>query len=119
MLHCLDKAALYTIEMTLGKRIKAARQRLRPKVTQGAVGAHFGITDKAVSGWERDEDRPDLDKIAKLAEILKVPAKWLLAGKGAPPAPDSLESIVDELDPQGRALLEAMAQTLLKQRGAA
>lgn len=105
--------------MTLGKRIKAARERLRPKMTQGAVGAYFEITDKAVSGWERDEDRPDLGKIAKLAEILKVPSKWLLAGEGGPPAPDSLESIMEDLDPQARALLEAIAQTLLKQRGAA
>lgn len=105
--------------MTLGKRIKAARERLRPKVTQGDLGEHFDITDKAVSGWERDSDRPDLAKIAKLARILKVPSAWLLDGKGPPPAPDALESILEQLDPSGRALLEAMAQTLLAQRGAA
>lgn len=102
--------------MTLGKRIKLARERLRPKVTQGDVGEHFGITDKAVSGWERDSERPDLAKIAKLARFLKVPSNWLLDGKGPPPSPDSLESLMERMEPGERAMLEAMAQTLLKQR---
>src|SRR6185437_6362162 len=73
LLHCPSKAMLYTVEMTLGKRIRAARKRLDPPMTQGAVGAEFGVTDKAISGWERDIDRPDLAKIAKLARLLKVP----------------------------------------------
>jgi transcriptional regulator with XRE-family HTH domain len=119
MLHCLDKALLYDVEMTLGKRIKAARERLLPKATQGDVASHFEITDKAVSAWERDETVPELDKIAKLARILKVPANWLLEGKGPPPPPDTLESVVEQLDPDSRSLLEAMAQTLLRKRGAA
>lgn len=105
--------------MTLGKRIKQARERLSPKPTQADIGGKFGITDKAVSAWERDETVPDLDKIAKLARILKVPSSWLLDGKGPPPAADALESVLDQLDPVDRALLEAMAQTLLQQRGAA
>ncbi len=105
--------------MTLGKRIKAARERLTPRPTQADIAEQFGVTDKAVSGWERDSSVPELDKIAKLARILKVPTSWLLDGKGAPPAPDALESVVDRLDPAGRELLEAMAQTILQQRGAA
>lgn len=96
-----------------------ARERIKPEMTQGALGAKFNITDKAVSSWERGKTKPDLDKIADLAIILKVPARWLLKGKGPPPAPDALESVVEQLDEHGRALLEAMAQTLLKQRGAA
>lgn len=47
---CSDKVMLYNIEMTLGKRIKAARERLRPRVTQAKIGALFGISDQAVSG---------------------------------------------------------------------
>lgn len=118
-LHCAPKVVLYDVEMTLGKRIKAARERLKPKLTQADVGAKFGITDKAVSAWERDDTVPDLDKIAKLARLLKVPAIWLLEGKGQPPAPDSIESGLEQLDPAGRDLVAAMVQTLLKQRGEA
>jgi transcriptional regulator with XRE-family HTH domain len=105
--------------MTLGKRIKAARERMRPKMTQGDLAKHFGITDKAVSGWERDDSIPDVDKIAKLARILKVPAEWLLDGKDQPPGPDALESVLEQLNPSERALLEAMAQTMLRQRNSA
>jgi transcriptional regulator with XRE-family HTH domain len=119
MLHCEPKVTIYDIEMTLGKRIKAARERLDPRMTQPQVAAVFHITVQAVSGWERDESIPELDKIAKLARILKVPASWLLEGKGAPPASGALESILEQLDPSARELLEAMAQTLLKQRDAA
>lgn len=102
--------------MTLGKRIKTARERL--ELTQDQVAAEFGITDKAVSGWERG-GRPDNAKLIRLARILKVPLHWLLDGKGPPPPPDALESVVEQLDGPGRALLEAMARTLLEQRGAA
>jgi len=116
LLHCLSKVTLYDIEMTLGKSIKAARERLRPKMTQGDLGNHFNISDKAVSGWERNDSIPEVDKIAEIARVLKVPANWLLEGKGPPPPPEALESVLDRLNPADRALLEAMAQTLLQQR---
>lgn len=105
--------------MSLGKRIKAARERLEPKVTQAGLAGAFKVTDKAVSAWERDETVPELDKIAKLARALKVPAIWLLEGKGPPPPPEALESVMDRLDPEQRSMLEAMAQTLLQRRGSA
>jgi transcriptional regulator with XRE-family HTH domain len=118
-LHCASKAILYAVEMSLGKRIKAARIRLKPKVTQPQIAAAFNVTVQTVSNWERGENDPDLDKVAKLARILKVPAIWLLEGKGSPPPPDALESVVDRLDPEQRALLEAMAQTMLQRRESA
>lgn len=100
--------------MSLGKRIKAARERL-PKMTQSVLAEKFSISLQAVSGWERDDSIPELAKIARLARILKVPAMWLLDGKGAPPPPDALETVVEQLGPDGRAVLEAVAQTLLNQ----
>lgn len=116
LLHCPPKAPLYTVEMTLGKRIKAARERLRPKVTQGDVGKHFGITDKSISGWERDEFVPELDKIADLAELLKVPCVWLLKGTGEPPAPDALEAKIDGLRPSERAIIDATIDAIRRGR---
>lgn len=115
-LHCKAKAALYDAEMTLGKRIKAARERLRPKVTQAMVGVHFGVTAQAVSGWERDDSIPELDKIADLAELLKVPCAWLLKGTGAPPAPDALEAKIDGLRPSERAIIDATIDAIRRGR---
>lgn len=116
LLHCPSKAALYTVEMTLGKRIKAARERLRPNVTQADVGAHFGVTNQAVSGWERDDTIPELNKIADLAELLKVPCVWLLKGTGEPPAPDALEAKIDGLRPAERAVIDATIDALRRGR---
>jgi transcriptional regulator with XRE-family HTH domain len=114
-LHCLAKAELYNVEMTLGKRIKAARERLVPKPTQADVAAHFRVTDKAVSAWERDDTIPEVDKIAKLAKLLKVPSIWLLEGTGEPPAPDSIEVRIESLKPAQRALIGALIETIHKQ----
>jgi len=116
LLHCPSKAVLYTVEMTLGKRIRAARERLVPKPTQGEIGAEFGISDKAVSAWERDDAVPEFDKIAKLARLLKVPCNWLLEGKGAPPAPDSIEVNLDQMTAGERAVLAATMEALRSQR---
>src|SRR5258705_8322249 len=74
------------IEMTLGNRIKTARERLTPKVTQQEIAGAFGITVQAVSGWERDEAIPDFDKLSKLRRKLKVPLDWLVEGETPPPA---------------------------------
>lgn len=102
--------------MTLGKRIKAARERLQPKPTQTEIGAHFGVTDKAVSAWERDDTLPELEKIADLAVLLKVPCFWLLKGAGAPPHPDALEVVIEDLKPSERAIINATIQALRKHR---
>ena len=119
LLHCPGKDWLYTVEMSLGKRIKAARERLRPKPTQADVAARFRVTDKAVSAWERDETVPELDKIAKLAKLLKVPCIWLLEGAGEPPAPDALEVALEDLRPSERAVVAATIQALRRERTSA
>lgn len=116
LLHCAPKAALYTVEMTLGKRIKAARERLRPKVTQPDVAAHFGVSYQAVSQWERDEDIPQVGKIADLAELLKVPCVWLLKGTGEPPPPSALESKLDTLTPSERDIIDATIDAMRRGR---
>jgi transcriptional regulator with XRE-family HTH domain len=112
----LPKAGLYNAEMTLGNRIKAARERLRPKPTQAEIGAHFGVTDKAVSGWERDEAIPELDKIAKLSRLLRIPVIWLLEGTDDPPPPDSLEKDIEQLQPHERAVVRTMVDAFSKNR---
>lgn len=103
--------------MTLGKRIKTARKRLRPEMTQAQVGEHFGITDKAVSSWERDVTVPELDKIAKLAKILKITCAWLLDGMGTPPDPGSIEVQLDQLSAHERIMVTTMLEALRKSTG--
>jgi transcriptional regulator with XRE-family HTH domain len=54
--------------MTLGKRIRVARDRLG--ITQQVLADHFGIT-AAVSGWERDQAILEFGHLRKLPRFLK------------------------------------------------
>ena len=53
-------------------------------MTQKDIADQLGITDKAVSKWERDIAFPDTATIPKLAEILGVSVEDLLQAKAAP-----------------------------------
>lgn len=108
MLHCSAKVVLYDIEMTIGKRIKTARERLIPKVTQGALGGRLGVSDKAVSGWERGEALPEATKFPELRQILRVTYAWLIEGGSTPPP------AVDDAE----VLLEDRALNLYRKEGA-
>ena len=52
---------------TMGKMIAARRRELG--MTQLDLAEKMGVTDKAVSKWERDLSFPDVSSLPKLAEI--------------------------------------------------
>ena len=56
--------------MSIGTNIKSLREER--KLTQENVADALGITFQAVSSWERDEYKPDTDKLIKLAELFDV-----------------------------------------------
>ena len=47
-------------------------------MTQAALADRLGVTDKAVSKWERDVSYPDITLIPRLADLLGVTANDLL-----------------------------------------
>lgn len=53
-------------------------------MTQKEIADRLGITDKAVSKWERDVAYPDTGTIPKLAEILGVTVEELMNAKSVP-----------------------------------
>ena len=56
--------------MSLGANIK--RLRRERKLTQEKLAEQVGVSFQAVSAWERDEYRPDTDKLIKLSDVLGV-----------------------------------------------
>ena len=56
--------------MSIGENIKRLREER--KLTQEQVAEALGITFQAVSSWERDEYKPDTEKLIRLAEVLDV-----------------------------------------------
>lgn len=63
---------------TLGWRIAKARSDHQPKITQAALADYLDVTPQAVSGWERNETTPELDKIVKISDFLGVSVSYLL-----------------------------------------
>ena len=65
--------------MSIGSNIRQFREERN--LTQEQVGDKLGISFQAVSSWERDEYKPDVDKLIKLAEIFDVSVSALVEEK--------------------------------------
>ena len=64
--------------MTVGKRIREARQRV--KLSQDKLGEMLGVTGEAVSRWERGIDQPRMKRLRRIADLLNVTESWLVEG---------------------------------------
>lgn len=82
-------------------------------LTQRELADRLGVSDKAVSRWERDETAPDLYLIPVIAEIFGVTSDELLrgerAGEGAPPP----EKLAEKTDRQIKTVLKAVRTKFL------
>ncbi len=63
--------------MTIGTNLRHLREARG--LTQEQVADKMDVTFQAVSAWERDEYKPDIDKLIRLAELY-IPQKGLLQG---------------------------------------
>ena len=66
-------------DYSFGNFISALRERCG--LSQYQLGALVGVSDKAVSKWERDLSYPDINSIPKLAEIFGVSVDELMQVK--------------------------------------
>ena len=66
-------------KQTLGMMISSLRKE--KGMTQLELAEKMGVTDKAVSKWERDLSFPDINSIPKLAETLDVSVDDLMQVK--------------------------------------
>lgn len=64
---------------SMGEMIAAIRKE--KGMTQKELADQLGITDKAVSKWERNIAYPDTATIPKLAQLLGIPVEDLLQAK--------------------------------------
>ncbi len=62
--------------MSIGSNIKLHREEQH--LTQEQVAEALGVTFQAVSSWERNEYKPDTDKLVKLAEIFDISVSAIL-----------------------------------------
>lgn len=58
-----------------------AQLRKEQNMTQKELADKLGVTDKAVSKWERGKGIPDIDSIERLSDVLRVSVSELFAAK--------------------------------------
>lgn len=71
------------MKKTMGALI--AQLRKEKGMTQLELAQQMGVTDKAVSKWERDLSCPDISTIPHLAEVLGVSVEELMQSKAQEP----------------------------------
>ena len=74
--------------------------RVEQGMTQQQLADKLGVTDKAVSKWERGVSYPDITILRELADALGVSVSELLAGKRdaqPSPVPPEVEDVVLDL----------------------
>ena len=99
------------MKKTLGTMI--AELRKQHGMTQLDLAEKMGVTDKAVSKWERDLSCPDINSIPNLAEILGVSVEELMQVKKEADAPVSKVAEILEIATKAVALAMGIAVTVL------
>lgn len=79
---------------TFGNMVAVLRKE--KGMTQLELAEKMGVTDKAVSKWERDLSFPDVSSIPKLAEILGVSVDELMQNK-AESKEEPIKKKIDEI----------------------
>ncbi len=62
--------------MTMGQRIKSRREKMG--LSQERLGEMLGVSFQAVSGWERDINKPDTERLMYLARALQTSGSYLM-----------------------------------------
>ena len=99
------------MKKTLGTMI--AELRKQHGMTQLELAEKMGVTDKAVSIWERALSCPDINSIPTLAEILGVSVEELMQIKKEAEAPVNKVAEIMEIAPKAVAMAMGIAVTVL------
>ena len=97
------------MKKTLGTMI--AELRKQHGMTQLELAEKMGVTDKAVSKWERDLSCPDINSLPNLAQILGVSVEDLMQIKKEAEAPVSKVSEIMDIAPKAVAMAMGLAVT--------
>ena len=91
---------------TMGMMIAAKRKELG--MTQLDLASRMGVTDKAVSKWERDLSYPDVNSLPKLAEVFGMSVDELMQIKTESVQQEDKKSVQEIVSLALRAICLAM-----------
>ncbi len=99
------------MKKTLGEVI--AETRKQRGMTQLDLAGKMGVTDKAVSKWERGLSCPDISSLPQLAEVLGVSVDKLMQIKEAEKKPESRLKEITDIAFKGVGLAMGVAVAVL------
>ncbi len=99
------------MKKTLGTMI--AELRKQQGMTQLELAEKMGVTDKAVSKWERDLSCPDINSLPNLAQTLGVSVEELMQTQKEAGAPTGRIAEIMEITPKAIAMAMGIAVTVL------
>ena len=99
------------MEKTLGTMISELRKQ--HGMTQLELAEKMGVTDKAVSKWERDLSCPDINSLPNLAQVLGVSVEELMQTKKEADTPVNKAAQILEIVPKAVAMAMGIAVTVL------
>lgn len=99
------------MEKTLGTMI--AELRKQRGMTQLELAEQMGVTDKAVSKWERGLSCPDIHSIPKLAAALGISVEDLMQSKKTTNVPAGKAAEIMEIAPKAVAVAMGIAVAVL------
>lgn len=82
--------------MTLGKRLKLIREE--HKLNQSELADKLGISQRTVSSWECDRNRPDMDTYKKMSLIYDCSIAYLTGTKERTAGDVTLEDILIKIN---------------------
>lgn len=91
---------------TFGKRLRAAITAAG--VTQEQLGEHVGRSKGAVTHWVQDTSEPDLTTLARICDLLKVSADFLVRGVDAQYLDAQTSEIAERVQSLGKAEREGL-----------
>lgn len=81
--------------MSIGENIKRLRERFG--LTQAQLGDIAGVSDKAVSTWEKGANVPRMGAIQRMADYFGIPKSEIIEGVSDTKKPIPLDELKDEV----------------------
>ena len=99
-----------------GRRLKALREML--EMSQADLANKLGVSQKAISQWERGERDIPTTMLLKLHELTGVNLHWLLTGEGEPFAhptqeDEEFEQLIKSIPHQYREQIKEIFKSIL------
>lgn len=120
--RCVDWGQRRVIAIDMAERLRFLRKRAG--LSQGEVANLIGVTQQALSNWERGFRPPNRENLLRLAKVYNTTVDWIIGGTKevgdgtdtltaaahANPPPEGVD--IEEWEQRARARLEELLQEI-------